>query len=171
MDVRFAIYSIKFGLVFGIAGYALRYVIEQFTRFTIMKPMNPMLTKIDCILCLVGLIGMWITTTVFIAEISQRIIRHDNLFNFFKAIFLTALVKKALLMVDDFDPDTGRRNAISKSFNNYVRWSYGDFEKNKMYIKVKIPLAGQANNIWQDSKDNFTDLITSNILIIVSCMK
>ena len=90
MKVRFTIYSVKFGLVFGIAGFVLQYAIKHFTYLTIMKSM---MARIDCILGLVGLIGMLIATIAFIAEISKRIINHDNLFNFFKAIFLTALIK------------------------------------------------------------------------------
>ena len=159
MKVRFTIYSVKFGLVFGIAGFVLQYAIKHFTYLTIMKSM---MARIDCILGLVGLIGMLIATIAFIAEISKRIINHDNLFNFFKAIFLTALIKKALLRVDIFDHKTGRQNAVSKSFNNYVRWSYGDFEHNKMLVKVKIPFNGQARKMWQENKATFVDAITSH---------
>lgn len=158
MNVRLTIYEIKFGVIVGISGYALQYATKYFMEF---KSISPIMSKFNYALGLVGLIGVLTAIAAFIVEVSKRIIKHDNLFNFFKAVWLTVLIKKVLLRVDEFDPKTGKQNAVSRSFNRYVRWSYGDFVQNKMYIKVKIPLAGQANKIWQENRDNFTELITS----------
>lgn len=161
MSVRFTIYTIKYGLVIGAANYALQYASKYIMDFKIIRPI---LLRANHILSLVGLLGILIAFVAFIEETVKRIIKKDNPFNFFKAILLTAKIKRALFRVDEFDPVTGKTNPVSKSFNKYTRWSYGDFDHNKIYIKVKIPLAGQANKIWKESKEDFRDLITSNYM-------
>lgn len=158
MNVRSTIYTIKYGLVIGVASYTLQYATKYIIDFKIIRLI---ILRANHILSLVGLFGILIAFVAFIAEMAKRSIKRDNFFNLFKAFKATRLVKKALLRVDEINSETGKTNFVSKSFNNCVRWSYADFEHNKMLVKAKIPFNGQARKMWQENKDAFVDAITS----------
>ncbi|MYM18245.1 hypothetical protein GTH50_08880 [Lactobacillus gasseri] len=91
MNVRSTIYTIKYGLVIGVASYTLQYATKYIIDFKIIRLI---ILRANHILSLVGLFGILIAFVAFIAEMAKRSIKRDNFFNLFKAFKATRLVKK-----------------------------------------------------------------------------